>query len=478
MASKQGRAHLTIAEKYEILMLRGGSESRQAISDRFGISRSTLYRIYAESKQIKKQFEANKGFSQVAKRLVDRIDMDIDRIVFHWYLRCKERNVQVTEADIKAKALEINRELSGFASFRAGTSWLLDFKERYSITDVDIRKDVPNETEIASFEAFTVDFNKTLQEDGIALKNVYNVVYTTIMWKAVPESTCILDHAKSTGNLKICEEYVTAIFCANATGCHKLPVVLIGSEPDIDILVNYKTKAFSTLYKSSTNACMNRTIFKEWYKEHFLESVKRRQSENECREKSLLLLDNNMSLHDLDDLNHMDEFVTVKAPPVNVSPRRQPMNCGIITCFRREYRKEFLFAITPLSANITKRDVIEHHRNLRMWDCCRIVHDAWSRIDDTILINSWDSILWPENVRTVEQAEKWDAYIRKAIKLLHKLPGCKQCHEIEVFDWFHIEEKHDIIKKICTEEVLREFKNNTLGPANIGISDEAGPSHA
>ncbi|XP_012248288.3 jerky protein homolog-like, partial [Bombus impatiens] len=372
MTSKRKSIHLTIAEKYDILEMRSKGESPQSAMVKYGIARATLYRIYAQSEKIEKQYGSSMGFSPDTKRFIRRT-VDVDRVIHQWYLRCKKRSVQITEADLQGRALEINKKLRGYPCFNAGRAWLLGFKERFNITNADIRETVPFDTESAAAVAFAVDFNTLLHERQIALRNVFNVVYTTIMWKILPERTCIMDHAKSTGNLEMCEDYVTALFCANATGCRKLPVLLIGTEPDVHALYNYDTEAFSTIYKSKENACMDNTIFKDWYENLFLELVKARQRENAPTEQHLLLLDNAMSLHNLNDLHDLYRSVTVMCLPVNVSPLRQPMNRGIISCFKRKYRIELLKTTMPITVGGTEEDMIDVHKQISMWDCCRIV---------------------------------------------------------------------------------------------------------
>ncbi|XP_068967438.1 jerky protein homolog-like [Bombus flavifrons] len=404
--------------------------------------------------------------------------LDVDRAIHHWYLRCKERKVKLTGADIQREALEINDKLNGHPSFKASGTWLRGFKERYCITTEDIRENFQAATPYTVRKAFKADFNRLLQEGGFTLRNVYNVVYTTVMWNAVAEKTCILNRAKSTGSIKMCEGYVTTLFCANATGCHKLPVLIIGTVPETHSLYKFKTEAFTTIYRSNTSACMDSTIFKQWYKEHFLESIKGRQRENGREDKYLLLLDNTTSLHDINDINNIHPLVEVKSPPPNVSEHSQPMNCGIITCFKRKYRIELLKTIRPLSIYNTEEGVIDLHKELSIWDCCRIVHHAWSHVDDSILINSWDSLLLPMNMRFMEYVEKWDADVRKAVEFLHRLPGCEQCQKFDVLRWFHSDIGSDIDKKVYTDAVVREFEN-ILGPANKNIiDDEAGPSRA
>ncbi|XP_033303704.1 jerky protein homolog-like [Bombus bifarius] len=473
--SKRPSIRLTIAEKYDILEMRKRCESRKSAMEKYGISQTTLWRIYAQSEWIKNQYETRTEVSRYEKHLIRR-RVDVDGIVHQWYLRCKERNEQMTGADIKRIALEINMKLQGSPSFRAGRAWFLGFKERYSITNADVKETVPIETETDAAEVFKADFNRLLLERQIILENVYNVVYTTIMWKMVPERTCIVDCAKSTENLEVCEGYVTALFCANATGCRKLPVLLIGTEPADQVLRNNDTDAFSTIYKSKENACMDSTIFKDWYEDLFLESVKERQRENAPREQYLLLLDNAMSLHNLNDLHDLDRSVTVMSLPVNVSPLRQPMNCGIISCFKRKYRIELVKSALTRAAGGTVQDMIQVHSEISMWDCCQFVHNAWSIVDDAILRSSWDSLLFDENVRNIDVADRWEADMEEVFHIVKELPGWGECEEIDVYNWFYIEKQYDIVKKKCTDEVIQKFKDN---PVNIdNIYDEAGPSRA
>ncbi|XP_033361880.1 jerky protein homolog-like [Bombus vosnesenskii] len=469
MTSRRKPLYLTITDKYNILMMRDRGEIRQTIMEKYGVALSTLHTIYVKSEEITKQYGLIMGLTR--RRL-----QDVDKVVYQWYLRCKERKVQMTGADIQREALEINEKLNGHPRFKASTTWLRGFKERYNITTADIRQNIQAANEFTAAEAFKADFNRFLQEGGFTLRNVYNAVYTTVMWKAVPENSCIFNRAKSTGNLEMCEDYVTALFCANATGCHTMPVLIIGNPQSSSVL---NTDIFPTIYNVNTKVWMDSSIFKQWYKEYFLESIKERQRENGSEDKYLLLVDNIMSLHDVNDINNIDPLVEVKSPPPNAAALSQPMNCGIITCFKRKYRIELLKTIRPLSIYNTEEEVIDLYKELCVWDFCRFVNDAWTLIGHSILVNSWDNLLRPIDMRRTQYTETWDADISNAVELLHTLPGCEQCQKVHVFRWFNMDNGHDIIKKVCTNEVLREFKNDTLCPVNINIiDDEAGPSRA
>ncbi|XP_060819660.1 jerky protein homolog-like [Bombus pascuorum] len=482
MVPKRRRVNLTIAEKYDIIMLRDTGEDSETIMNQYDIAKSTLYSVYAQKDEVIKEFEMGTvGFSSATQRILSPSSADVDKVVFHWYLRCKERNVQMTGEHIKKKATEINEKLKVNPHFKANFRWFMGFKKRYRITNEDVREDMPSATKFVIGEKFTVDFNKFWKEKRLALKNVYNVVYIPIMWKAVPQKTSIWSNAKLTENLTMCEDYVVALFCANATGCHKLPVLMIGNIPETQRSYNSTTKSCSTIYKSMTNPCMDSTIFTQWYKDHFLESVKERQGTDE-REKSLLLLDNAQSLHDVNALNEIDPLVTVMSPPVEVRSVKHPMHCGITTGFKRKYRKELLEAITPLPTCNTEKEVIHLHNQLSMWDCCRLVDHAWLNVEEAIIIHSWENLLQLKITGgyNMEYSYLWKADLLKTVELLHDLPGCGECKEVDVIEWFHIDDDYSIVDKICTDEVLEKFKNNSLGEnLEMGNVEElAGPSRS
>ncbi|XP_060819670.1 jerky protein homolog-like [Bombus pascuorum] len=468
---------LTIDKKYKIVKMKDKGMTRKTIAKKYGISLSTVNNIYVQSEEIKKQFEGNIEVIRSPRKYISwREITDLERVLYQWFIRCRGKEIKIKGADIQRKAVELNKKLNVYPHFDASTRWLQNFTVRYDITDADICRNFPAPNEAGNI--FKTEFKKHLQDEECTLENVYNVVYAPIMWKAVPEEILTFHRGKSTRNQKMCEDHVTALFCANATGCHKLPVLIIGSIAETQSLYNFNTDAFSTIYTSNSNAWMDSTIFNEWFKKHFLKSIKERQEKNGRREKTVLLLDNARSLHDLKDLNKKDNFVTVMSLPSNVSQHIQPMNSGIIACFKRKYRKELVETLMPLSICNTEKELINIHKELNMWDCCRIVHDAWSYVDDAIMKNAWDKLLKFDVIRNVD-AKKRKSDIFETVKLLHNLPGCKQYNKYDVSNWFEIDNIHDKVMTICTDEALQDFGNNTLDQLNISIvDDEGGPYYS
>ncbi|XP_060819664.1 jerky protein homolog-like [Bombus pascuorum] len=225
----------------------------------------------------------------------------------------KPETLSVEQKDEILQMLERGQSRRIIAEKYASDRWFQHFRNRNRINPTNIRQDSPTPSTAAG-NTFRVHFSRILQNEEFKLENVYNAGYTPIMWKSVPKETSIFRRGQSTASQKMCGNHVTTLLCANVTGCHKLPVLIIGRTMEPQSSNNLNTNTFSIMYRANTNAWMDSTIFNEWFTECFLESVKKRQEKNGRREKTLLLLDNSKLHPDLNDLNKKDEFVTVMSP--------------------------------------------------------------------------------------------------------------------------------------------------------------------
>ncbi|XP_060819669.1 jerky protein homolog-like [Bombus pascuorum] len=400
--------------------------------------------------------------------------INLERIVCNWFLHCVGYNVEISGEDIQRKAVEFNQKLNVNPYFQPSNGWLQRFRIHHYIFDADICRDFPVSIAAAVY-TFKDFFNRRLNHEGCTLENIYSVVYRPIAWKSLPENTLIVHRAKLTEDEEMLEDHVTALFCTNATGCHKLPILIVGSVEENRGLQNFNMNAFPIIYRSNSKAWMDSTIFNQWFENHFIKSVQERQERNGSRMKTLLLIGN--VRWDLNELDSKEELVRVRNFPYNVRPLLDPMDHGIIACFKRKYRKELVKTLMSFSMCNTKEEVIDHHKELNIWDCCHIVHKAWSKVDSAIIKRAWDKLLTFDVIRNVD-AKKRKSDIFKTVKLLHSLPGCEQCNENDVSNWFESENIRDKIMAICTD-VAPNFRYNTMNRVNIGIVDDGpGPSYS
>ena len=75
-------------------------------------------------------------------------------------------------------------------------------------------------------------------------------------------------HKKSKGR-------VTLLCCSNATGEHKLPLMLIGKSAKPRALKNISINCLSVLYRSPQKAWMSADLFKNWFFHYFIPNVKK-----------------------------------------------------------------------------------------------------------------------------------------------------------------------------------------------------------
>ena len=72
------------------------------------------------------------------------------------------------------------------------------------------------------------DIRQFLKDNGYNFDNVYNADETGLYHKSLPSKTLAFFDEKSPSGLKENKERVTIMNCANATGSHKIPLLLIG----------------------------------------------------------------------------------------------------------------------------------------------------------------------------------------------------------------------------------------------------------
>jgi hypothetical protein len=134
---------------------------------------------------------------------------------------------------------------------------------------------------------------------------------------------------------KIWEGQITVIVCSNASGSHKLPLLMVGK--------SVKPRYFKRVsnipinYKAQKNKWMSVELFKTWYFSEFIPNVQKYQQGIGRKGKVLLLLHNAPS-HSVIEFRY--KIIMFLLP--NITSLMQPMNQGVIEKFKRLYRKDLL----------------------------------------------------------------------------------------------------------------------------------------
>ncbi|KAJ8866499.1 hypothetical protein PR048_032342 [Dryococelus australis] len=89
--------------------------------------------------------------------------------------------------------------------------------------------------------------------------------------EALPRKSPASRREKSTPRFKVSKERITAIVCANASGEHKVKLLVIGQSKKPRCFKNVQTLPVS--YTSQTSAWTTSVIFLDWFKNEFIASV-------------------------------------------------------------------------------------------------------------------------------------------------------------------------------------------------------------
>ena len=108
----------------------------------------------------------------------------------------------------------------------------------------------------------------------------------------LPTKTLAAQQEQSASGYKRSKGRVTVLACANKSGNHKLKLLLIGKSKKPRAFQNVNVDNLPVKYTNQKSAWMDSSIFKSWFHEQFVPSVKRFCDENNLPCKALLILDN------------------------------------------------------------------------------------------------------------------------------------------------------------------------------------------
>ena len=132
---------------------------------------------------------------------------------------------------ITEKALAFNSALGGSSTFKASHGWLAKFCARHGIREISLQG------EILSCDQDAVDpfkdklkgeIEKLLSDVSDKYEHIYNCDETGLFWCCLPSHTLADGNETHASGFKKAKERVTLLLCANASGSHKLPLLMIG----------------------------------------------------------------------------------------------------------------------------------------------------------------------------------------------------------------------------------------------------------
>lgn len=478
-SKNRNRNVLSIEQKVEIISRLNKCESVHSIMSTFKIGKSTVYDLQKRSGEIlnfASKLDSQEG-SKKRKTMKSAVDEKLEDAVYVWFVQRRSRGDPISGPMLCEKALLFNEKLRGPADFKASTGWLKNFKSRHGIRELEVQGERLSSDPIAA-EEFKHNLAEFLENENYSLDDVYNADETGFNWKSLPRKSLASKREKTAPGFKISKQRVTVMVCANASGTHRLPPLMIGKSKKPRCFKN--VKCLPLCYKAQKNAWMDTDLFIDWYKNEFIPNVKRFRKEHKKTGRVLLLLDNAPSHPDVELLNGIDKDFEAKYLPPNVTAIIQPMDQGVIEKLKRMYKKAVLRRL--LLAD-DEESVISLSKKLNLKDCCYMLADAWNTLTQDNLRNAWNKLVGKNEKNAENDVNTTETDLNEMTNILFpQIAGFSDCNRDDAQTWlecdndpgFQILDDDEIVDMVQEEEEDSEREEHDFSDNE----EESGPSHA
>lgn len=193
-----------------------------------------------------------------------------DTAVYLWFIQKRSEGILLAGPIVAEKALQFNTKLNGAVSFKASTGWLDHFKNRHGIRELTIEGEKMSAASVESVNAYKEKFKRMIAESGLTRDQVYNADETGLNYKALPTKTLASFSEKYAPGFKMQKQRITTLVCANASGNHRLPLMLIGKSKKPRCFKGINMKALPVNYYAQKSAWMTQELMIEWFQKVFL----------------------------------------------------------------------------------------------------------------------------------------------------------------------------------------------------------------
>ncbi|KHJ41139.1 centromere binding protein B, DNA binding protein [Trichuris suis] len=182
----------------------------------------------------------------------------VDQAVYLWFMQKRSIGQPISGPLLCEKALDFSIKLGGSSNFRASTGWLQKFKKRHWIREIEIHGEKLSASE-SSASKFRDEMKSYLEQQGYKDEFIYNADETGLYGKSLPRRSLASRAEDAAPGHKVSKERVTIMICANASGTHRIPLLLIGKSKKPRSFKN--TRNLPVVYSSQRKAWMNSEIF-------------------------------------------------------------------------------------------------------------------------------------------------------------------------------------------------------------------------
>ncbi|GBM67706.1 Jerky -like [Araneus ventricosus] len=190
-------------------------------------------------------------------------------------------------------------------------------------------------SDIEAGNSFIAELQKLIVKEKINCR--LNCDETWVYRRALPTKPMASENEAVAPGRKKLKDRVTILGCANASGSHRVKLTLVGKSKKPRCFKNINKASLPLHYMHQKSACMNPSLFSEWFHDCFVPEVKKNLKKLKLK-KAILLMDNAPDHTDVETLKAGN--ITCIFTPPNTTAILQSMDQALVESTKRSYRKQ------------------------------------------------------------------------------------------------------------------------------------------
>lgn len=312
---------------------------------------------------------------------------ELEKALWLWIVQSRAQNSILSVHLITEKAMLFHSALCNIenCSFEFSRGWFQKFKERHSLRFRTICGEKLS-ADTDSIPVFKEQLMKVIKDGNFALDHIYNCDESALFWRLLPNKTYALQTERDVPGHKNLKDRVTFMPCCNVTGNHKVLLQVIGKSK-MPRCFN-KRSPTNVIYMASQKGWQTKFLFRDWFDNYFVPSVKNYAKKNNTTPKALLIIDNCSAHNESISFDTNDGLIKVIFLPPNVTSEIQPLDQNVIMSIKNKYRKIFLQKLL-----INEQSIMDSIKKMTLIDGINILAEAWDQVDPNLIFKSWSNLL-------------------------------------------------------------------------------------
>ena len=321
------RKNIALDTKVTIIEAVQRGAKKGDVAKQYEIKPSTLSTILGQSEKIMEEWSRSGSLSQRKKIRSAKYD-DIDKALLQWFTEQRAHGAPISGPLMLEKAKKFAEAL-GQPDFKASTGFLDSFKDRHGITF----RAICGESAAANVDGATDWKTHVLPQllQCYSDDDIYNADESALFYECLPNHTMTFKSDDCSGG-KRSKVRITLLFCCNMSGSDKRRLLVIGKYSQPRCFKNVEIRHLPVEYVANKKAWMTAEIWNRWLVSFDRSIV--------AAGRRVLLIVDNASCHHM-PAPTLQGIKLVFLPP-NTTSLIQPLDQGIIQCFKVQYRSGLL----------------------------------------------------------------------------------------------------------------------------------------